>query len=114
HGYAVSSLMDTAYWLSGSLIFKISSFKLQNARLLLIFTKGGGMAGSSSMGVLTAEEDTTVTTTDIDEAPAVETSKTTDLGEGKAAAIVEDVTAPAVDKGKAKESVADETSTQKG
>ncbi|GJV68445.1 putative reverse transcriptase domain-containing protein [Tanacetum coccineum] len=39
HGYAVSSLMDTAYWLSKSLIFKISSFKLQNARLLLIFTK---------------------------------------------------------------------------
>ncbi|GJY71811.1 hypothetical protein Tco_0475514, partial [Tanacetum coccineum] len=31
HGYAVSSLMDTAYWLSESLIFKISSFKLQNA-----------------------------------------------------------------------------------
>ncbi|GKD56899.1 hypothetical protein Tco_1290286 [Tanacetum coccineum] len=28
HGYAVSSLMDTAYWLSESLIFKISSFKL--------------------------------------------------------------------------------------
>ncbi|GJW63999.1 hypothetical protein Tco_0115883 [Tanacetum coccineum] len=39
HGYAVSSLMDTAYWMSESLIFKISSFKLQNARLLLIFTK---------------------------------------------------------------------------
>ncbi|GJZ26296.1 hypothetical protein Tco_0570549 [Tanacetum coccineum] len=39
HGYAVSSLMDMAYWLSESLIFKISSFKLQNARLLLIFTK---------------------------------------------------------------------------
>ncbi|GJV30524.1 hypothetical protein Tco_1386972 [Tanacetum coccineum] len=38
HGYAVSSLMDTAYWLSESLTFKISSFKLQNARLLLIFT----------------------------------------------------------------------------
>ncbi|GJS30029.1 hypothetical protein Tco_0490649 [Tanacetum coccineum] len=33
HGYAVSSLMDTAYWYSESLIFKISSFKLQNARL---------------------------------------------------------------------------------
>ncbi|GJY57207.1 myosin 1 [Tanacetum coccineum] len=39
YGYAVSSLMDTAYWLSESLIFKISSFKLQNASLLLIFTK---------------------------------------------------------------------------
>ncbi|GKB44718.1 hypothetical protein Tco_0889660 [Tanacetum coccineum] len=39
HGYAVSSLMDMAYWLSESLIFKISLFKLQNARLLLIFTK---------------------------------------------------------------------------
>ncbi|GJR49317.1 reticulon-like protein B1 [Tanacetum coccineum] len=39
HGYSVSSLMDTAYWLSESLIFKISSFKLQNARLLLIFIK---------------------------------------------------------------------------
>ncbi|GKA88330.1 hypothetical protein Tco_0810094 [Tanacetum coccineum] len=39
HGYAVSSFMDMAYWLSESLIFKISSFKLQNARLLLIFTK---------------------------------------------------------------------------
>ncbi|GJT92511.1 hypothetical protein Tco_1081356 [Tanacetum coccineum] len=38
HGYAVSSLMDTAYWLSESSTFKISSFKLQNARLLLIFT----------------------------------------------------------------------------
>ncbi|GKC22350.1 hypothetical protein Tco_1024500, partial [Tanacetum coccineum] len=38
HGYAISSLMDTAYWLSESLIFKISLFKLQNARLLLIFT----------------------------------------------------------------------------
>ncbi|GJT12373.1 hypothetical protein Tco_0859415 [Tanacetum coccineum] len=37
HGYVVSSLMDTAYWLSESLIFKISLFKLQNARLLLIF-----------------------------------------------------------------------------
>ncbi|GJW15155.1 hypothetical protein Tco_0019288 [Tanacetum coccineum] len=31
HRYAVSSLMDTVYWLSESLIFKISSFKLQNA-----------------------------------------------------------------------------------
>ncbi|GKA52241.1 putative reverse transcriptase domain-containing protein [Tanacetum coccineum] len=39
HGYAISSLKDTAYWLSESLIFKISSFKLQNARILLIFTK---------------------------------------------------------------------------
>ncbi|GJW75430.1 hypothetical protein Tco_0134800, partial [Tanacetum coccineum] len=39
HGYAISSLMDMAYWLSESLIFKISSFKLQNACLLLIFTK---------------------------------------------------------------------------
>ncbi|GJU18936.1 retrovirus-related pol polyprotein from transposon TNT 1-94 [Tanacetum coccineum] len=38
HRYAVSSLMDTAYWFSESLIFKISSFKLQNVRLLLIFT----------------------------------------------------------------------------
>ncbi|GJY29988.1 hypothetical protein Tco_0405755 [Tanacetum coccineum] len=38
HRYAVSSLMDTAYWLSESLIFNISSFKLQNARILLIFT----------------------------------------------------------------------------
>ncbi|GKC22676.1 hypothetical protein Tco_1024826, partial [Tanacetum coccineum] len=38
HGYTVSSLMDMAYWLSESLIFKISSFKLQNVRLLLIFT----------------------------------------------------------------------------
>ncbi|GJU73585.1 hypothetical protein Tco_1264990 [Tanacetum coccineum] len=28
HGYAVSSLMDTVYWLSESLIFKISLFKL--------------------------------------------------------------------------------------
>ncbi|GJW45760.1 reverse transcriptase domain-containing protein [Tanacetum coccineum] len=39
HGYAVSSLMDMAYWLSESLIFKISLFKLQNVRLLQIFTK---------------------------------------------------------------------------
>ncbi|GJT17708.1 hypothetical protein Tco_0876414, partial [Tanacetum coccineum] len=39
HGYAVSSLMDTAYWFSESLIFKISSFKLQSACLLLLFTK---------------------------------------------------------------------------
>ncbi|GJX37242.1 hypothetical protein Tco_0250545 [Tanacetum coccineum] len=39
HEYAVSSLMDMAYWLSESLIFKISSFKLQNAHLLVIFTK---------------------------------------------------------------------------
>ncbi|GJS98122.1 putative reverse transcriptase domain-containing protein [Tanacetum coccineum] len=38
-GYAVSSLMDTTYWLSESLIFKISLLELQNARLLLIFTK---------------------------------------------------------------------------
>nr|GEV38833.1 hypothetical protein [Tanacetum cinerariifolium] len=57
--------------------------------------------------------DTTITTSDIDEAPAVETSETTELGEGKAVAIVEDVSAPAMDKGKVKESVTDETSTQK-
>ncbi|GJR56890.1 agenet domain-containing protein [Tanacetum coccineum] len=121
----------------------------------------GGMAGSSSMGVLTAEEkyqldlneqafrecmeeqareqakidveqerldekrreeheweenihsqptqksgvwvkDTTITTSDIDEAPTLETSGTTDLGEGKATLIVEDVSAPVVDTGKAK------------
>ncbi|GJR20691.1 hypothetical protein Tco_0969218 [Tanacetum coccineum] len=105
-------------------------------------TRGGGMVVSSSMGVLTVEEeyqldldehafrecmedkrtsknrcltrkDTTITTADIDEAPAVETTETTELGEGKATSIVEDVYAPAMDKGKAKESVADETNTQK-
>nr|GFC83885.1 hypothetical protein [Tanacetum cinerariifolium] len=58
-------------------------------------------------------KDTTVTTKDIDEAPAVETSKTTELGEGKASAMVEDVFVPAVDKGKGKESVADEASAPK-
>ncbi|GKC48745.1 hypothetical protein Tco_1071490 [Tanacetum coccineum] len=131
-------------------------------------TRGGRMVGSSSIGVLIAEEerreeqeweekqdyfnpanwieesieeapfnqqyneifipsihlqptqqsrvwvkDTTITTIDIDEAPVVDTTETTELGEGKAAAIVKDVYAPAMDKGKAKESVADETSTQK-
>ncbi|GJV83308.1 reverse transcriptase domain-containing protein [Tanacetum coccineum] len=38
HGYVVSSLMDTMYWSSETVIFKISSFKLQNARLLLRYT----------------------------------------------------------------------------
>ncbi|GJS19008.1 hypothetical protein Tco_0413480 [Tanacetum coccineum] len=32
HGYAVSVLMDTAYWSSNQYFFKLSSFKLQNVR----------------------------------------------------------------------------------
>nr|GEV21033.1 hypothetical protein [Tanacetum cinerariifolium] len=76
-------------------------------------TRGGGMTGSSIMGILNAEEDTTVTTSNIKEATTVETSETTELGEGKAPAILEDVSAPAVDKGKVKESVADEASVPK-
>ncbi|GJX94979.1 hypothetical protein Tco_0349565, partial [Tanacetum coccineum] len=55
-------------------------------------------------------EDTTVTTEDIDEAPVMKTSETTKLGEGKASTMVEDVSAPAMDKGKGKESVVDEAS----
>nr|GEY23158.1 zf-CCHC domain-containing protein/DUF4219 domain-containing protein/UBN2 domain-containing protein [Tanacetum cinerariifolium] len=68
--------------------------------------RGGGRAGSISLGVLTAKEPTQQsgvwfvdTTIDVKEAPVVETSDTTKVGEGKA---------PAVDKGKAKASVEDE------
>nr|GEU38784.1 hypothetical protein [Tanacetum cinerariifolium] len=64
-------------------------------------TRGGGMAGSSSMGILTFEEsgvwvkDTTdVITENIDEAPASETTDVSAMGE--------DLSAPAVDKGKGK------------
>ncbi|GKD06841.1 hypothetical protein Tco_1181815, partial [Tanacetum coccineum] len=35
HGYTVSSLINTAYWLSESILFNISSFKLQNALVLV-------------------------------------------------------------------------------
>ncbi|GJY87237.1 hypothetical protein Tco_0501865, partial [Tanacetum coccineum] len=56
HGYAVSSLMDTAYWLSKLLIFNISSFKLQNARLLLIFTKYSGFAVALAVLIIEASQ----------------------------------------------------------
>ncbi|GJX68532.1 zinc finger, PMZ-type containing protein [Tanacetum coccineum] len=106
-------------------------------------TRGGGMAGSSSMGILTAEEredsteeapfnqeyaevfipsihnqptqqsgvwvkDTTdVTFEDIGKAPAMTTSETTDVAE---ASVLEE---SPVDKGKGKESPADEASGTK-
>nr|GEZ35085.1 hypothetical protein CTI12_AA091940 [Tanacetum cinerariifolium] len=65
----------------------------------------GGMAGSSSIGLLTSKEsgvwvkDTTdVTTEDVDEFLGMETSETTN--------VVEELSAPAVDKGKGVASVA--------
>ncbi|GJR04122.1 zinc finger, PMZ-type containing protein [Tanacetum coccineum] len=48
-------------------------------------------------------KDTTVTIADIKEAPVVETSDTTKMGEGKASTIVQDESALAMDKGKAVE-----------
>ncbi|GKD87569.1 hypothetical protein Tco_1358723, partial [Tanacetum coccineum] len=48
--------------------------------------------------------DTTVTTADVEEAPVMETSDTTEVVEGKA---------PAVDKGKAKAAVKDEPTPKK-
>ncbi|GJR75240.1 hypothetical protein Tco_0087605 [Tanacetum coccineum] len=67
---------------------------------------GGGMGGSSSFGILTAEEvvDTAITTADVEEAPTVETSDTTEVVEGKD---------QAVDKGKAKAIVEDEPTPKK-
>ncbi|GKA77418.1 hypothetical protein Tco_0783879 [Tanacetum coccineum] len=55
-----------------------------------------------------AEDTTDVTTENIDEAPAMETSETTDVS-----AMVEDLSAPVVDKGKGKESVEDQASSLK-
>ncbi|GKD90203.1 zinc finger, PMZ-type containing protein [Tanacetum coccineum] len=48
-------------------------------------------------------KDTIVITADIEEAPVVETSDTTEVGKGKASTIVQNESAPAVDKGKAVE-----------
>ncbi|GJX65490.1 hypothetical protein Tco_0299833 [Tanacetum coccineum] len=128
-------------------------------------TRGVGMVGSSSMGILTSEEEyqlqldemafrecmeeqakeqaiidtkqerldkerreeqeleekqdyfnpdtTDVTTKNIDDAPAIKISETTDMAEGIASAMVEDLSTPAVDKGKGKESVKDESSAPK-
>nr|GEY71642.1 calcium/proton exchanger [Tanacetum cinerariifolium] len=58
-------------------------------------------------------KDTTVTIEDIDEAPVMETSKTNDLVEGITSVMVEDMSAPAMNKGKGKESVANEASAPK-
>ncbi|GJW31287.1 hypothetical protein Tco_0051319, partial [Tanacetum coccineum] len=50
HGYAVSSLMDTAYWSSKTVIFKISSFKLYNAytQIDINYAAGGNPRGLSA------------------------------------------------------------------
>ncbi|GKC89378.1 hypothetical protein Tco_1150027 [Tanacetum coccineum] len=87
--------------------------------------RGGGMAGSSSMGVLTTEEEyqleldehtfreyTTVTTAYIDEALAVETSDTTKVGE-EAQVVDNGKASTSNDKGKTSASVEDEPASKR-
>ncbi|GJV45725.1 hypothetical protein Tco_1430261 [Tanacetum coccineum] len=59
------------------------------------------------------KDTTDVTTENIDDAPAIETSETTDMAEGITSAMVKDLSTPTVDKGKGKESVKDEASAPK-